>query len=375
MKLIEIIKELKVEVSRPNIFQAVVAKQYDMNTRFIKATLVDGSDDIYIPSGPTIKAIINANRPDGQSKGFDGAVNEDGTVTVPLHSWMLEMEGTVICDISIIDTEADDNKKLTTTAFTLLVEKAAYGGNDITNDPQYDVMVQLLETCAEASTVAQEALEKSNAALEKSAEADSKYDACVKATENANNVRTEIEAGGYIESLKEMNAGGKFSFWVGTQAEYDALSEKMTNCFYIITDDKAADDIDQRISTLEGRQIADNRYKNCYYRIVGTAQEWVNPPMEPEIEYRLTERMHGYVVYTQLFRLTPEEETNGKFSTGGLIFRYHAWTENYNLPYNLNSSARYQYIDVNLDGTWRYYHGSDVGTPERIWVQAWYYKH
>ena len=251
MKLIEIIKELKVEVSKQNIFQAIVAKQYDMNTRFIKATFVDGTDVIYIPAGPTVKAVINANRPDGQSKGFDGTVNDDGTVTVPLHSWMLEMEGTVICDISIIDTEVDDNKKLTTTAFTLLVEKAAYGGNDVTNDPQYDVMVQLMETCYEASEIAQESLNKSNEALAKSNEANSKYDACVEATENANAVREEIEAGGYIESLKEKNNGEKFSFWVGTEEEYSQDTNDgeniIPNCLYLTTNSEDRNLLDNTV--------------------------------------------------------------------------------------------------------------------------------
>lgn len=259
--MIEIIKELKIEVSKPNIFQAVVAKQFDMNTRFIKATLVDGADVIYIPAESTVKVVINAERPDGQSKGFDGAVNDDGTVTVPLHSWMLEMEGTVICDISIIDTDADDNKKLTTTTFTLLVEKAAYGGGDVTNDPQYDVLVSLLETCQEASETAEEALEKSN-------EANSKYDACVEATENANQaaqnangVRAEIKAGGFIESLKEQNVGEKFTVWVGTQAEYDAIDIKNSNCLYIIEDEPSfvVDDVyDENSSNAQsGKAVAE----------------------------------------------------------------------------------------------------------------------
>ena len=232
--MIEIIKELNIEVSKPNVFQAVVAKQYDMNTRFIKATFVDGADKIFIDPEATVTVVINALRPDGESKGFDGVVNEDGTVTVPLHSWMLELVGTVICDISVIDTEADDNKKLTTTSFTLLVEKAAFGGSDITSDPQYDVLVTLLETCSEASVAAEEALQKSM-------EANSKYDACVEATANANAVREEIEAGGYIESLKEINNGSKFSTWIGTKAEYDALTEKPLNCLCIITDDPQSD--------------------------------------------------------------------------------------------------------------------------------------
>jgi hypothetical protein len=248
--MIEIIKELNIEVSKPNVFQAVVAKQYDMNTRFIKATFVDGGGKISIDPTSTVKVVINALRPDGESKGFDGTVNEDGTVTVPLHSWMLELVGTVICDISVIDTETDDNKKLTTTSFTLIVEKAAYGGNDITSDPQYDVLVTLVETCTEASEAAKEALTKSNEALEKSNEANSKYDACVEATENANAVREEIEAGGYIESLKEMNNGGKFSFWVGTQEQYDKINPKTQNCFYIITDDTTGDDIRAAIENI-----------------------------------------------------------------------------------------------------------------------------
>lgn len=235
--MIEIIKEIDVEVTKPNIFQALVAKQYDMNTRFLKVTLKDCGTRIDVPAIETAKVVINAERKDGLSKGFDGVINDDGTVTVPLHSWMLELDGTVICDISVIDTATNDNKKLTTTSFTLIVEKAAYGGDDVTNDPQYDVLVSLVETCTEASVAAEEALQKSNEALAKSNEADSKYDACVEATENANAVRQEIQAGGYVESLKELNNGSKFSFWVGTQEEYDAIEHKIDNCFYLVTDD------------------------------------------------------------------------------------------------------------------------------------------
>lgn len=147
--MIQIIKEINVEVTKPNIFQALVAKQYDMNTRFLKVTLMDCGDRIDVPATETTRVVINAERKDGQSKGFDGEINEDGTVTVPLHSWMLELDGTVNCDISVIDTATDDNKKLTTTTFTLLVEKAAYGGDGITSDPQYDVLIQLINDCNE----------------------------------------------------------------------------------------------------------------------------------------------------------------------------------------------------------------------------------
>lgn len=275
--MIEIIKALNIEVSKPNIFQAVVAKQYDMNTRFIKATLVDGPDVIYIPNDPdrSVKVVINAERPDGQSKGFDGVVNDDGTVTVPLHSWMLEMEGTVICDISVIDTEADDNKKLTTTTFTLLVEKAAYGGSDVTNDPQYDVLVSLLETCQEASVAAEEALEKSN-------EANSKYDACVEATENANaaseeleNIKEELAEGGFITGLKETNEGDIFRIWSGTQEKYDSLEEKPENTLCLIEDDNTLDVINQKIDKLSVDYIVEQG-KKSYFGRTWIYEKWSN---------------------------------------------------------------------------------------------------
>ena len=258
--MIEIIKELNIEVTKQNIFQALIAKQYDMNTRFLKVTLTDSGTPINIPNTDTAKAIINAERKDGQSKGFEGVINDDGTVTVPLHSWMLELDGTVICDISVIDIAADNNKKLTTTSFTLIVEKAAYGGDIITSEPQYDVLVSLLE----AVPTAQEALKISNQALAKSNQANSKYDACVEATNNANAVRAEIEAGGYIESLKELNEGGKFSFWVGTQQEYNSLETILPNCLCIITDDPTVDNIQNSMESLlneiekNRKQIAEN---------------------------------------------------------------------------------------------------------------------
>ena len=185
--MIEIIKELNIEVSKPNVFQAVVAKQYDMNTRFIKATFVDNGDKIHIDPNATVKVFINALRPDGEAKGFDGKVNQDGTVTVPLHSWMLEQVGTVTCDISVIDTETDDNKKLTTTSFTLFVEKAAWDGDGMTNDPQYNLLIELLNSCEAAGEMAEDALKKST-------EANSKYDACVEATAAANKVVADNEA-------------------------------------------------------------------------------------------------------------------------------------------------------------------------------------
>lgn len=133
-----IIKEIRLEVSKPNLIQAIVAKQNDCNSRFLKVSLWD--EGTQIPIRSTAEVTINAERKDGASDSFFGEVNEDNTVTVPLHSWMLELAGDVNCDVSIIV----EGRKLTTTSFVVMVEKASNSGDDVSNDPQYDVLVDLI---------------------------------------------------------------------------------------------------------------------------------------------------------------------------------------------------------------------------------------
>lgn len=135
-----VIKPITVEVSKPNIFQAIAAKQYDSNSRFLKVTFVNEGE--MIPVLPTSKVSINAKRPDGASDSFFGEVNDDGTATVPLHSWILELAGFVDCDVSIIDSEG---RMLTCTKFSLLVEEAANDSEDVSDEEQQNVLSELLK--------------------------------------------------------------------------------------------------------------------------------------------------------------------------------------------------------------------------------------
>ena len=136
-----ITKAVSLETTQQNLIQAIIAKQSDCNSRFLKVTFLN--EGVTIPLESSSKVTINAERKDGASKSFFGVVNEDNTATVPLHSWILELDGTVNCDISIIGT---DESRLTTTGFVVLVEKAANSGEDISTDPQYDVLANLIES-------------------------------------------------------------------------------------------------------------------------------------------------------------------------------------------------------------------------------------
>ena len=94
-------------------------------------------------------------------------------------------------------------------------------------------------------------------ALQRAGELEGKIDAanevlthCEEATGDANeaveelkDIKEELAEGGYITGIKESNNGNILGFWVGTQAEYDALSEPPQNTYVIISDDSSLQDL------------------------------------------------------------------------------------------------------------------------------------
>lgn len=67
----------------------------------------------------------------------------------------------------------------------------------------------------------------------------------------------------FITRIKEQNKGVPLTFWVGTQAEFNAIETKANNCFYIITDSTAQADIENALAELktsnEGLVTASNK--------------------------------------------------------------------------------------------------------------------
>ena len=55
---------------------------------------------------------------------------------------------------------------------------------------------------------------------------------------------------GFITKVKETNGGSYVTFWVGTQAEYNALPSIKNNCLYIISDETSKADIDKRLGEM-----------------------------------------------------------------------------------------------------------------------------
>lgn len=66
---------------------------------------------------------------------------------------------------------------------------------------------------------------------------------------------------GFVTTLKEQNKNTGLKFWVGTQAQYNALETKEPNCFYIITDEEdlipqmaeSINELEQTVAILEAK--------------------------------------------------------------------------------------------------------------------------
>lgn len=157
----QITKEIKAQVYKKSHFEAVVAKQHDTNSRFLKVTLCSGEEIISVP--PTSSALLNVRRADGEARAFLGTVNADGTVTLPLTGWALELDDTISCSVSVF---GGDGERLTSTSFTINVEAAEYTGDALPEEETADLLTQLMDAAENLNSKAQEVSAAADKALE-----------------------------------------------------------------------------------------------------------------------------------------------------------------------------------------------------------------
>ena len=149
----KITKEITLDVSRLNRFQSIIAKQNDKDSRYLKVSVSDEGNVLIIPS--SAKATITATRPDKLSSSFLGKISEDGKAIVPLSPWMLELDGSLSCEVSIITEES----VLKTTSFYVDVEPDESSGNtDVIQDPNYDILVELIQEVSGVAAIEKEAI-------------------------------------------------------------------------------------------------------------------------------------------------------------------------------------------------------------------------
>lgn len=138
----KITSDIQVDVTQFNTFPAIIAKQFDKSARFLKVQFLKDGELIEIESSASV--VINARRADDQSKSFSGVVNADGTVTVPISYWMLELDDKVSCDITIVN-ESEESELSSTLFYIDVQESASQSDEEISNDENGSLLLDLLK--------------------------------------------------------------------------------------------------------------------------------------------------------------------------------------------------------------------------------------
>ena len=187
---------IQLDLCKKNSYKAIPTKQLDTNSRFLRVELLNNGNSYDFSDDVTV---ILASTRNGETKAYKCTV-EDGCVVAPLTSWMLAEEGYVDCEIVLIDTAS--NSKLSSFAFSIYVDESIYNDEAISQDENYNVLLQLI-------TDVDTAVKSCNTATEK-------------AMEIYNTVETKLNNG----ELKG-EKGDKGDSYILTEADKQEIAQKV----------------------------------------------------------------------------------------------------------------------------------------------------
>ncbi|MBQ9802331.1 MAG: hypothetical protein IJW51_04605 [Clostridia bacterium] len=121
--------KMMLDVADRDTVQVIVARQGDSATRFLRVRLMSFGEPLCIEENAVV--LVNAKNAAGDVRAFEGEVNTDGTVTLPIHAWMLRNVGVVQCDITVVDVNGG---KLTTPLFEIDVVASVSQGDVLPGD-------------------------------------------------------------------------------------------------------------------------------------------------------------------------------------------------------------------------------------------------
>ena len=104
--------KMMLDVAERDTVHTIVARQGDHASRFVRLALFAFGEPLRVEENAIV--VLNVKNAAGELRAFSGEVNCDGTLMLPLNSWMLRCVGVLQCDVSVIDAEGG---KLTTPIF------------------------------------------------------------------------------------------------------------------------------------------------------------------------------------------------------------------------------------------------------------------
>jgi hypothetical protein len=133
-----LIANLTLDTYRKNAIPPLVVPQGDYGARVIRVTITNQGTLVHVNDSDTVY-IMAERRGDGRSEAFAGKVNSDGSVTVPVTQWMLDVPGNdVICNVVV----TGDEYQYSTTDFIIepQFKKTPYDISE--DDPRYDFVTE-----------------------------------------------------------------------------------------------------------------------------------------------------------------------------------------------------------------------------------------
>lgn len=162
----KVTSQITVDLLHPNVATLVYAKQTDQQSRFISATLLEGSQPWTPPTG--VLAAVRYRKPDGTIGWYDTTENKAAAVTmsgnvatIQLAAQALTVSGDVYIELEFYTQSAE---KLSSFAWVLAVEASAVSDGEIESSDYFNVLAETLAEIVKAIPDIQKASEYAQAA-------------------------------------------------------------------------------------------------------------------------------------------------------------------------------------------------------------------
>lgn len=169
----KVTSQITVDLLHPNVATLVYAKQADQQSRFISATLLEGSQPWTPPTG--VLAAVRYRKPDGTIGWYDTTENKAAAVTmsgnvatIQLAAQALTVSGDVYIDLEFYTQSAE---KLSSFAWVLAVEASAVSDGEIESSDYFNVLAETLAEIVKAIPDIQKASEYAQAAAQSATQA------------------------------------------------------------------------------------------------------------------------------------------------------------------------------------------------------------
>lgn len=182
----KVTSQITVDLLHPNVATLVYAKQADQQSRFISATLLEGSQPWTPPTGAL--AAVRYRKPDGTIGWYDTTENKAAAVTmsgnvatIQLAAQALTVSGDVYIELEFYTQSAE---KLSSFAWILAVEASAVSDGEIESSDYFNVLAETLAEIVKALPNIQKADEYAQAAAQSATQA-ADSETAAKASEQA----------------------------------------------------------------------------------------------------------------------------------------------------------------------------------------------